>query len=211
MIRALLLIFEPEQAWERVARAQRSLVFVLFLYLTPLVLIAAAAEGYGLVRWGRLQKDVDYKKVFPVGEAVVYEVAHVLLMIGMVFIGAKIIKSLGETFHGRHNYRQAFTTVAYGLSPLFLLRLLDAFASTSPWATWAIWAVGIALCVSILYQGVPRIMMPDPPHAFGLYLMSALLLVIISGLARFITAWYLEGHFKPVEEVFSRIAAQLPL
>lgn len=207
MIKALLLIFEPEQAWERVARAQRSLVFVIFLYLTPMVLITAAGEGYGLVRWGRVQKDVDYKKQFPVGEAVVYEVAHVLLTMGMVFLGAKIIKSLGETFHGRHSYTQAFTTVAYGLSPLFLFRLLDAFPSIGPWTTWAI---GIVLCVSVLYQGVPRIMMPDPPHAFGLYIMSALLLVIITGLARFVTAWYLQGHFKPVEEMFGRIAGQLP-
>jgi len=208
MIKALLLIFEPAQSWERVVRARRSLAFVIFLYLVPMVVITAAAEGYGLVHWGRWQKEVDYKKVFPVGETVVYEVAHALLTIGIVLLGAKIIKSLGETFHGRHTYTQAFTTVAYGLSPLFLLRLLDALPAIGPWTTWSI---GIVLCVSVLYQGVPRVMMPDPPHAFGLYLMSALLLVIITGLARFVTAWYLQGHFKPVEDMIAWIAAQLPL
>jgi hypothetical protein len=207
MIKALLLIFEPMQAWERVVRAQRSLAFVLFLYLMPMVSITAAAEGYGLVHWGRWQKQVDYKKQFPVGEVVVYEVAHVLVTLALVCIGAKIVKSLGDTFHGRHTYTQAFTVVAYGLSPLFLLRLLDTFPAFSPWTTWSI---GIALSVSVLYQGVPRVMMPDPPHAFGLYLMSALLLMIITGLWRFVTAWYLQGHFKPVEDVIGRIAAQLP-
>ena len=40
--------------------------------------------------------------------------------------------------------------------------------------------------------------------------MSALLLVIITGLARFVTAWYLQGYFKPVEEVIFRLGAQLP-
>jgi hypothetical protein len=162
------------------------------------------------VRWGRRQEQMDYLialKTFSVGEAVVYEVGHVLLTFFVVFLGAKIIKALGETFHGRHTYTQTFTTVAYGLSPLFLLRLLDAFPSFSPWITWSI---GIVLCVSVLYQGVPRMMTPDPPHAFGLYLMSALLLVIITGLARFVTAWYLQGRFKPVEEMVSRLAAQLP-
>jgi hypothetical protein len=207
MIKALLLIFEPMQAWERIFRAQRSLAFVLLLYLTPMVLITAAVEGYGLVHWGKEQKEFPKLNLFSLGEAVVYEVANVLLTIGLVFLGARIIKSLGDTFHGRHTYTQAFTTVAYGLSPLFLLRLFDAFPSIGPWTTWAI---GIVLCVSVLYQGVPRVMMPDPPHAFGLYLMSALLLVIMTGLARFVTAWYLQGHFKPVEEIVRQLAALLP-
>jgi hypothetical protein len=207
MIKALLLIFEPAQAWERVFRAQRGFAFVLLLYLTPMVVINAVTEGYGLVHWGRWQKDVEYLKKFTPGEAVVYEFAHALLTLGIVLLGAKIIKSLGETFHGRHTYTQAFTTVAYGLSPLFLLRLLDAFPAFGPWTTWAI---GIVLCVSVLYQGVPRVMTPDPPHAFGLYFMSALLLVIITGLARFVTAWYLQGRFKVVEEMISRLGAQLP-
>lgn len=207
MIKALLLIVEPVQAWERVYRARRSLAFVFLLYLMPMVLINAATEGYGLVHWGRWQKDVDFLKKFTPGEAVVYEFAHALLTLGLVFLGAKIIKSLGETFHGRHTYTQAFTTVAYGLSPLFLLRLFDTFPSAGPWTTWTI---GIVLCVAVLYQGVPRMMMPDPPHAFGLFLMSALLLVIITGLARFVTAWYLRGHFKPVEELVRQLAALLP-
>jgi hypothetical protein len=208
MIKALLLIFEPMRAWERVFRAHRSLAFVLLLYLTPMVLINAVTEGYGLVHWGCWQKDVDYLKKFPLNEVVVYEFAHAVLTIGSVFLGATIIKSLGETFHGRHTYTQAFTTVAYGLSPLFLLRLFDAFPSPGPWITWVI---GMALCVSVLYQGVPRMMMPDAPHAFGLFFMSALLLVMITGLARFVTAWYLQGYFKPVENMISRLGAQLPL
>jgi len=207
MIKALLLIFEPVQAWERIVRAQRGLAFVLLLYVTPMVVLAAAAEGFGLVHWGRWQKDVNYLKKFPLGEAVVYEAAYAMLSIGIVFLGAKIIKSLGETFHGRHSFAQAFTTVAYGLSPVFLLRLLDVFPDIGPWTTWTI---GVVLCVSVLYQGVPRVMMPDPPHAFGLYFMSALLLVIITGLARFVTAWYLQGRFKPVEDVIQRIAETLP-
>lgn len=207
MIKALLLIFEPAQAWDRVVKAQRSLAFVFFAYLTPMVLLSAAAEGFGLVRWGRAQKDMAYLKHFTIGEAVVYEVANALLSFVLVLVAAKIIKALGETFHGRHTFTQAFTTVAYGLSPLFLLRVIDALPSPGPWATWA---VGIVLCVSVLYQGVPRVMMPDPPHAFGLYFMSSLLLVIITGLARFVTAWYLQGYFKPVEEVVSRLAALLP-
>jgi uncharacterized membrane protein YecN with MAPEG domain len=118
-----------------------------------------------------------------------------------------MIKSIGETFHGRHSYTQAFTTVAYGLGPLFLLRLLDAFAGMSPWVCWSI---GIILSIAALYHGVPRVMEPDPPHAFGLFFMSALLLALVSGLVRLVTASYLQGKFTKLQVIISDLAARLP-
>src|ERR1017187_1195470 len=172
MIKALLLIFDPTATWERIVLTQRSLMFVLVAFLFPLLLLTSAAEGFGLVHWGKWQGEIGRIKQFPIGEATIVEAAQFLLALVVVFVGANMLKSIGETFHGRHTYTQAFTTVAYGFRPLFLLRLLDAFAVISPWVSWAI---GICLAVGVLYQGVPRIMDPDRPHAFGLYLTSALL------------------------------------
>jgi hypothetical protein len=40
--------------------------------------------------------------------------------------------------------------------------------------------------------------------------MSAILLAITTGLARFVTAWYLEGRFKLVESVVNDLGARLP-
>ena len=209
MIKAFLLIFEPVQAWEKVVRAQRSVGMILLTYLLPMILLAGAVEGYGLVMKGKWRVGAEYQSLrkFPVGEAVVYEFIQAMISVVVVLVAAKILKSLGETFHGRHTFRQSFTTIAYGLSPLFVCRLLDGFPSVNPWTTWSI---GIVLCVAVLYQGLPRVMMPDPPHAFGLYLMNSLLVVLITGLSRFLTDWYLSGHFKPVESVISAIAAKLP-
>ena len=207
MIKALLLIFEPNATWEGILRARRSLGFIVALYLLPLLLITSAAEGYGLVHWGKWQGEIGRLKTFSFREAVLVEVAQILLSLGVVFVSAHLIKSMGETFHGRHTYTQALTAVAYSLGPLFLLRLLDAFAGISPWVAWAI---GICLTVAALYQGVPRSMDPDPSHAFGLFLMSALLLVLVSGLARFATAAYLQGKFPVLQSFISHAAARLP-
>ena len=207
MIKTLLLIFEPVATWEGILRARRSLGFILAIYLLPLLLVTSAAEAYGLVHWGKWQTDVARVKTFPLGEAVLVEAAQILLSLGVVFCGANLVKSIGGTFHGRHTYAQAFTAVAYSMGPLFLLRFLDAFAKISPWVAWAI---GICLTVAVLYQGVPRAMEPDPPHAFGLFFMSALLLVLVSGLVRFATAAYLQGKFPAIESFISRLGAQLP-
>lgn len=163
---------------------------------SALILLGSAAEGFGLWFWGKWQRDVFRLKKFELGEAVLFEVIQVLLGVFIVFVAAKLLKALGETFHGRHTLLQTFTVAAYGLSPLFTMRVLDAFPGLSPWLTWP---VGILLVCGVLYQGIPRVMMPDPPHAFGLYLMSSVLFTVLTGLVRFTTAWYLAGHFKPVE------------
>src|SRR5258708_9374555 len=190
MIKALLLIFEPIATWEGIFRARRAMVTILSFYLVPMLLLTAFAEGYGLAHCGKSRGEVAWTKVFTAKEALIFETAQFLLYLAIFFIGAKLIKSIGETFHGRHTFNQAFTAVAYGLSPLLLFRLLDALPGMSPWVTFPI---GIILSIGVLYQGIPRIMEPDPPHAFGLFLMSAVLLVLITGLARFLTAWYLQG------------------
>jgi hypothetical protein len=125
----------------------------------------------------------------------------------VIFMGANLLKSIGETFHGRHTFTQAFATVAYSLGPLFLLRLLDAFQGVSFWVSWSI---GIILTVAVMYHGVPRMMEPDPSHAFGLYLMSALLLVLVTGLVRFVTGSYLQGKFPVLQQFVTETAARLP-
>lgn len=207
MIKALLLIFDPMATWDRIVLARRSLGFVLVAHLLPLLLLASAAEGYGLVHWGKWQGEIGRIKNFPTREVVVVEAGQLLLALVVVFVGANMIKSIGETFHGRHTYAQAFTTVAYGLSPFFLLRLLDAFPGISPWVSWSI---GIILSIAVLYHGVPRMMVPDPPHAFGLFFMSALLLALVSGLARLVTASFLQGKFAKLQVIVSDLAARLP-
>jgi hypothetical protein len=208
MIKALLLIFEPFRTWDGIARSEQSLARIFAIYLLPMVLITSAVEGFGLAHWGKLQS-AEYERLnkFTPAEATVYETMQAILTILVVFVAAKFLKSLGDTFHGRHSLTQTFKTIAYGLSPMFLLRLLDVFPQVSPWVSWIL---GIVLSVAVLYQGLPRVMQPDPPHAFGLYFMNSLLLILITGLARFVTAWYLSGHFKPVERVISAIAAKLP-
>jgi hypothetical protein len=208
MIKALFLIFNPDKTWNRIALSQRGLGFIVGLYLLPMMLIVGVAETFGLARWGRWQPGMGAIKIFPMREALVAEAAEMLLMAVIILAGAYFVKALGDTIRVRNTYAQALTVVVYGLSPVFLLRLLDLSPTINLWAPWII---GIMLSIKILYSGVPRIMLPDPPDAFGLYFMSALLLTMVSGVERFITNGYLTGRFRPVGDVISHIAAKLHL
>jgi hypothetical protein len=197
MIKALLLIFEPIATWDRIALARRGPAFLLFVYLLPMLLIGSAAEGYGLMRWGEWQRDIGRQALFSPREAGIFEAAQLLLILIVVLISAKVIKSLGDTFHSRHTFTQALTISVYGLSPWFLVRVIDAF----PISPWIAWSVGLLLAVAILYHGVPRVMEPDPSHAFGLYLTSSILLMFITAILRLATASYLEGKFPELRQM----------
>ncbi|MFO1487557.1 MAG: YIP1 family protein [Verrucomicrobiota bacterium] len=202
MIKALLLIFSSPATWTRLSEMPRKWTAVLFGYAVPMVLLACLAEGFGLVHWGKPRIHTTHLAPFSMPWVIGYETFQFLLSLGLILGAAQMIKSLGGTFHGRHTYSQTFTVAAYGLSPLFLLRLLDVFPSVSPWLTWA---VGIVLCISVLYAGIPLIMRPDPPHALGLYLMTSLLLLIVTGLMRFVTAWFVAGKFGKLDDLISRL------
>jgi len=195
MIKVFFLIFETERTWDRIAAAHRSAVNVFFLHLLPMVLIACAVEGAGLKEWGRIHPDI--RRVIPLtrADALLFELFQFVLSLLLVLICAHLVRMMGRTFRRKTTYQESFTVVAYGLSPMFLLRLADAFPGISPWATWG---VGILLSVWILYQGLPRVLNPDPTHAFGLYLMTAMVLVLVTALARLLTALYLMQHVRHI-------------
>lgn len=190
MIKVFFLIFEPSATWERIAQARRGYGFILATYLLPMVIASTVVEGWGLQRWGKWQPKFQMYKEFTQGTIITFEVIQTLLLLAMVFLSALLLLKISQTFHGRHSYLQSFTTVAYGFSPLFLLRFLDAGPTMSPWTTWGI---GIMLTVWVLYQGIPRVVQPDPTHAFGLYLSSMFVVVLTSAMARLLTALYLLG------------------
>lgn len=199
-------MLEPVPSWDRIALARHSLGRILATYLLPLLLIVGFAEGFALVQWGKWQPNIGRIRNFTTAEATVYEVLELLLKLGIIFVSARFVEMVGETFHGRHTYTQAFTVVAYGLGPLFLFHLLDMFPHMNPWISWLL---GMVFCTMVLYHGVPRVMLPDPPHAFGLYLISVILLAMTTGLTRFVTAWYLQGKIIPLQTFIANLASHL--
>jgi hypothetical protein len=189
MIKALFLIFEPQGTWERIALAHKSVSRVLFLFLIPTILLSVGGELAGMAHWGHRQSFGEPVKI-PQDKLLMYGAVEVLLYFAVVFIAAKIIKSVTGTFQPRHTFTSAFALVSYGLSPLFLFHLLDAYPAISPWISFPI---GIVLSVATLYSGVPRMLEPDPPNAFGVFLTSAFLLVGMTGVARLASLLFLTG------------------
>jgi uncharacterized membrane protein YecN with MAPEG domain len=207
MLNALLLIFAPGKTWERIADARRGIFYILVTYLLPIMLLTSFGEGYGLMHWGKWQGEPVHIHKLSLGESIVFEAGQFLATLLIIAINTVLAKSIGSTFHGRHTLAQGFTAISYGLAPLFLCRLLNAFSDVNPWLSWAI---GILLSIALLYHGVPLAMDPDPAHAFGLYMITSLMLLMTTGMLELITAFYLHGNFPKLEHAITSLAGRLP-
>lgn len=203
MIKALLLIVRPVQTWGGIDVANRSIAYVLLLHLLPLILLTSAIEGYGLMEWGKTHRgEMNFVKKYELKEVIVIETVQSLGFLALAFLAAYATKNYAATFHRRTSYRHAFTAIAYGLAPLLTLRLGDLSPTLIPWVPWA---VGMVLTVAVLYLGLPCLLKPDPPHAFGLYVMTSFTLVVIFGMWRLITWQFFLGRFPGLEKIIANL------
>jgi hypothetical protein len=206
MIKVFFLIFEPTVAWEKIAQARRGFVFISVLHILPFLLVGTALESWGLHLHGKWQPRFDRYKLFSVPEIINFEIIQFVLLFAVVLVTALLIYKIAQTFQDRLSFLQAFTTAAYGFSPFFLAHFLDAGATVHPAVPWL---VGIGLIMWILYQGIPRVMQPDPTHAFGVYLSSIIVVVLTSGLERVVTGMYLLGYMDLQHSWLSRKLTQI--
>ncbi len=194
MIRVFFLIFEPAVAWEKIAKAQRGYAFILATYVLPLILLVTALEGWGLMKWGRLQPRFERIKIFTDQEVVLhFAILQAVIFLLVILISALLLRFSTEQFHGRRTFLQTFTVMAYGFGPTLLLQLLNLYPTVHPATSWI---MGTVLSLFVLYAGVPRVMQPLPVHAFGAYMSAVFILLLTSGLARVFTAMFLLGQIN---------------
>lgn len=184
MLTALMLIFSPAKTWDKIENARRSAIAILFLFLLPLMLLSGGVEGLGLLRLGEERGALeDRLEKVPLELVLRYELTQLGLSFVIIVGGAWVLQHVSASFHRSHTYKECFTTLAYALSPLFLLRMLDGLPQIN---TWICWGIGVLLSTSALYRGIPRTLRPDPSSALGLYLVASVLFIIGTGLAHFL-------------------------
>ena len=193
MIKAILLIFAPGSTWTRISEAKRGVLTVLLLNPVPLILLACGAEAYGLLKLGLFESDFARAKPLPVAWSLVLKYQEVRLACDLVvlFLGAQIFYWLDHSLNSRARYQLSFTVMAYSMGPTFLMRALDGI----PWLnTWLCWGVGILLAMHLLYHGVALVLQPDQTKGFGLFLVSSLVLALLSLTAQILGLFVLHGR-----------------
>jgi hypothetical protein len=194
MIKALLLVIAPSWTWECIARSRRNIGFITFLYLAPVIALSLFAELAGHNYLVRRFLDSG-AKIIPQDVALKNGAIQFGAGLLVTFLVARIIKLLSETFHNRNTFTQCFTVTAYALGPFYLFHIFTAVPVLNAWIPFV---VGIFFSFSTLYYAIPHVLKPDPPHAFGLFLMSGIFLSLVCLLARMGILLILSGkiHFQ---------------
>jgi hypothetical protein len=187
---AVSLLLVPARTWQKVAEAQRGIGFIVFISLLPLIALSSLMEGYSLMRWGKSMREFGGVIMLSRERAVQFELLQILLGLALVFAGGKIVQWLGHGFNFEARYRDCFTVVAYGLTPIFLARFLNSMPGIDPWICWALGSVGIML---VLYQGIGWVLKPSPTKGFGIYFLNGLTLIVLSGVCQLIAQSFLTG------------------
>ena len=190
MIRALLLLFDSSRTWEAIKNDNHSVARLSVSFFLPLLGLTCVAEGFLLMHLG-IERGAMTERLFKASASLVlrYELTQALLSLLIVFVGASALAAIGVSFRRQHRYRECFTTLAYSLSPLLLLRVLDGVPAIE---TWVCYGIGIFLTLSLLYRGIPFLLRPDPSNALGFYLFCSFLLLVATALAHFVAVLVLE-------------------
>ena len=191
-----MLIFDPAATWDKIVLDNKSCRQVFFLFLVPVIFISVAAQAAGMLYLGEHSEVVEWARHH---ERLIYlyAVAKLILNFLVVFVSAMVVKTIAETFHKRNSYSECLIVMAYALSPLFLVEMFNAMPGFSGmYFWWTTFGVGIVLAVGTLYYGIPRVLLPDPPHAFGLYIITTLLVIGISALAALLPMLLLDGKTR---------------
>ena len=190
MLRALLLIFDPSNTWEKIKDAKPGVARISLTAFLPFLLMSGAIEAIGMMQWGVERSGLgDKVGKAPLALVLRYEAIRVLLILLIVYGGAWVLIHMGASFHRRHTYLECFTTLAYSFTPFLLLRMLDGVPAIN---TWVCYGIGIFLTISLFYRSIPFILRPDPSNALGLVLFCTFLLLMISALAHFVAVMVLE-------------------
>jgi hypothetical protein len=190
MITAFQLILTPFKAWGKINAAQRGVFRVFLLFLVPLLVLTVGVEGLALWQWGEPRGELGFFVKVSREQAIRYSAAQLALLMTSIFLGAKFLQWNTHSLQVFTSYRQCFTLMAYGFSPIILLRLLDAIPKVN---TWVCWGLGALLSIAVLYQGVGLILRPEQTKGFGLYLVSVIIVGLSGGLSHFVAVAILHG------------------
>jgi len=181
MFLIFIMLFDPESGWHKAAHSGRSVLRTLLLHMLPLLLLGCVAEGFGMIQWGKPVGQFGARRPYELAQVIPLQACYFAAGLLMVLICAVILRGMADTFQRRQRFSQALVISVFGLGPVFLMRVADAFPAINPWLSWGI---GALLVVALLYQGLPRIFHLDPAHALGVYLSCSVVLVLVSGLVR---------------------------
>lgn len=191
MLRALNLLIAPGKTWERMALKQTNAFTILLISLLPLMAVTLAVEAYGLLNFGEVVGGIGKQLRLSEERVIRYVAFYAIASLIVIVTGSLLLKSVAESFNVNATFGACFVLIACGFMPIFIMRIFDAIPQIN---TWICWAVGAALSIRILYHGVALWLKPEQTKGFGLFLVSVIYSIVLSGFVHFAAVQVLHGR-----------------
>ena len=189
MLRALNLSISPEAGWQKTALNPPSAFVVLLASILPLMILGLAVEGYALMKYGEAFGDLGRHAV-SAERVLKYTIFYGIASLAVIIVGAGLLRNIGSTFNLQVSYGAWLVLLGMVYTPIFLARMLDAVPAIH---TWICWSVGLALALRVLYHGVGGWLRPEQTKGFGLFLITFMYILVVSGLVHFAAIQVLQG------------------
>jgi hypothetical protein len=189
MLRALNLTISPEAGWQKTALNPPNAFVVLLASILPIMILGLAVEGYALMKYGEVFGELGRHPV--TAERVLkYTIFYGVASLAVILAGAGLLRNVGSTFNLQVSYGAWLTLLGIVYIPIFLARMLDAVPAIH---TWICWGIGVALALRVLYHGVGGWLRPEQTKGFGLFLITFIYILVLSGLVHFASIQVLQG------------------
>ena len=164
------LLTNPATGWERVREAQLGIKECYGKYVVPLALVAPVAAFIGTTQVGWKVGQQDAVKL-TVDSALQISVATFFAMLAVVFVMAKTIHWMANTYDSSQSLASCFSLAAFTATPLFLIGITLLYPM--PWFIYLVGLPALGYAVLLLYTGVPIMM--DINKEKGFLFASAIL------------------------------------
>jgi hypothetical protein len=190
MLRLFRLLFSAPAEWERTSLNPPHPLVVLLVSLVPLMIVTLGVEYLGLMRWGEAHGELGSVRL-PQERVLKYVIFYALASVVVLLVGTVLLNNVATSFNLRGTFGKYFILMTLGYAPLFLARMLDALPQIN---TWLCWAIGAMLGMRVLYHGVALWLQPEQTKGLGVFLVTLIYTLVLSGLVHFASIQVLHGR-----------------
>lgn len=164
---------------------------VFLLTLVPMMAVTLGVEAFGLMRWGEAHGELGALRLAQ-ERVIKYAVFYAGASIIVLFAGTWLLHNVASSFNLRGTFGAYFILMSLGYAPVFLSRMIDAVPQIN---TWICWAIGAMLAMRVLYHGVALWLQPEQTKGLGVFLVTLIYTIVLSGLVHFASIQVLHGRF----------------
>lgn len=182
------LLYTPKAEWQDIARQNKTVVRIFFLFVMPMALIPtiSAFIGASYVGWGLVGEKIVK---LTAESAMLLSIAAFFAISGAVVVMGLLIKWMAETYGGHPTLDNCVALSAYSATPLYLVGFVALYPVL--WIDTLLTLFAIAFAVRLLFIGVPIMMDVDQDkgYLFASSILTVAMVMVIGLFAITILFW----------------------